>query len=307
MIDADTMVAPDGIRQLVTCLSDPQVGGVSGYIRVGNTKHWLGSFQDLEYTAAFEIDRRAQDFLGCITVAPGALSAFRRKALMEAGPITNNTLAEDADLTLQLHRLGWKVVFASKAFADTEAPESIKALVSQRFRWAFGTLQCLWKHGDLTFNPDSGWLGWFALPSVWVFQMGVVALTPVLDLIVLWSLWLGRGVAIWPYFVASLLLDIFLAVTALSMAGRPLRIAWRSAPMRLLYRPLLGYVVWKCVLKALGGSWVRWSKLDRTAAAILQKEQRAPMSPGAFAKTDPHISPDALSVAPSKSLFQCYC
>jgi hypothetical protein len=63
--------------------------------------------------------------------------------------------------------------------------------------------------------------------------------------------------------------------------------------MRLLYRPLLGYVVWKCVLKALGGSWVRWSKLDRTAAAILQKEQRAPMSPGAFAKTDPHISPDA--------------
>ena len=293
MIDADTLVAPDGICQLVTCLSDPQVGAVSGYIRVGNTKRWLGSFQDLEYTAAFEIDRRAQDFLGCITVAPGALSAFRRKALLEAGPITNDTLAEDTDLTLQLHRLGWKVVFASKAFADTEAPESVKALVSQRFRWAFGTLQCLWKHGDLTFNPSSGWLGWFALPSVWVFQMGVVALTPVLDLIVLWSLWLGRGVAIWPYFIASLLLDVLLAVIALSMAGRPLRIAWRSAPMRLLYRPLLGYVVWKCILKALGGSWVRWSKLDRTAAAILQKEQRTPIPPGASAKTEPHVSPDA--------------
>ena len=273
MIDADTMVAPDGIRQLVNSLSDPKVGAVAGYIRVGNTKHWLGSFQDLEYTAAFEIDRRAQDLLGCITVAPGALSAFRRKALLEAGPITNDTLAEDTDLTLQLHRLGWKVVFASKAFADTEAPESVKALVSQRFRWAFGTLQCLWKHGDMTFNPGSGWLGWFALPSVWVFQMAVVALTPVLDLIVLWSLWLGRGVAIWPYFVASLLLDIILGVIALSMAGRPLRKAWLSAPMRLLYRPLLGYVVWKCILKALGGSWVRWSKLDRTAAAIIQKEQ----------------------------------
>ena len=279
MIDADTMVAPDGIRQLVNSLSDPKVGAVAGYIRVGNTKHWLGSFQDLEYTAAFEIDRRAQDLLGCITVAPGALSAFRRKALLEAGPITNDTLAEDTDLTLQLHRLGWKVVFASKAFADTEAPESVKALVSQRFRWAFGTLQCLWKHGDITFNPGSGWLGWFALPSVWIFQMAVVALTPVLDLIVLWSLWLGRGVAIWPYFVASLLLDIILGVIALSMAGRPLRKAWLSAPMRLLYRPLLGYVVWKCILKALGGSWVRWSKLDRTAAAIIQKEQGSQKKP----------------------------
>jgi cellulose synthase/poly-beta-1,6-N-acetylglucosamine synthase-like glycosyltransferase len=240
----------------------------------------LGRFQDLEYTAAFEIDRRAQDYLGCITVAPGALSAFRRKALAEAGPITNDTLAEDTDLTLQLHRLGWKVVFAPDACADTEAPESIKALISQRFRWAFGTLQCLWKHGDMTCNPGSGWLGWFALPSVWVFQIVVVALTPALDLIVLWSLWLGRGVAIWPYFLASLLLDVLLSVIALALAGRFMRIAWRSIPMRLLYRPLLGYVVWKCIIKALAGSWVRWSKLDRTASAIIQKEQgKAGMPP----------------------------
>lgn len=273
MIDADTMVAPDGIWKLVDHLEDPKVGAVSGYIRVGNTKHWLGRFQDLEYTAAFEIDRRAQDYLGCITVAPGALSAFRRKALAEAGPITNDTLAEDTDLTLQLHRRGWKVVFAPGACADTEAPESIKALISQRFRWAFGTLQCLWKHGDMTCNPGSGWLGWFALPSVWIFQIIVVALTPVLDIIVLWSLWLGRGVAIWPYFLASLLLDVLLSVIALALAGRLIGIAWRSVPMRLLYRPLLGYVVWKCILKALAGSWVHWSKLDRTASAIVQKEE----------------------------------
>jgi hypothetical protein len=106
-----------------------------------------------------------------------------------------------------------------------------------------------------------------------VFQIAVVAVTPVLDLLVLWSLWLGRGIAIWPYFLASLCLDVLLAVVALALAGRKLRTAWLSIPMRLLYRPLLGYVVWKCILKALGGSWVRWSKLDRTAAAIAQKEQ----------------------------------
>ncbi|NDC64856.1 MAG: glycosyltransferase family 2 protein, partial [Planctomycetia bacterium] len=272
MIDADTMVAPDGIARLVAPLADPEVGAVSGHVRVGNTSRWLGKFQDLEYVTAFEIDRRAQDLLGCIVVAPGALSAFRREALEEAGPITNDTLAEDTDLTLRLHRLGWKVVFAPRAYADTEAPESVGALLSQRFRWAFGTLQCLWKHGDLTFARGSGWLGWFALPSVWVFQIAVVAVTPVLDILVLWSLWLGRGVAIWPYFVASLLLDAALAAAGLRLAGRHLREAWRSLPMRLLYRPLLGYVVWKCILKALGGSWVRWSKLERTAAAIRQRE-----------------------------------
>jgi len=272
MIDADTMVLPDAIRALVAPLSDSAVGAVSGYIRVGNTKGWLGKFQALEYSTAFEIDRRAQDYLGCIVVAPGALSAFRRKALLEAGPVTNDTLAEDTDLTLQLHRLGWKVVFATDATADTEAPESVKALLSQRFRWSFGTLQCLWKHADQTFAPGSGWLGWFALPSIWIFQIAVVAVTPILDLIVLWSLWLGRGIAIWPYFVASMLLDAALAAAALALAGRKPRDAWLSIPMRLLYRPLLGYVVWKCILKALGGSWVRWSKLERTAAAIREKE-----------------------------------
>ena len=104
--------------------------------------------------------------------------------------------------------------------------------------------------------------------------MGVVAITPVLDLVVLWSLWLGRGIAIWPYFLASLLLDAALAVAALALARRKLRDAWLSVPMRLLYRSLLGYVVWKCILKALGGSWVRWSKLERTAAAIRQREYK---------------------------------
>lgn len=279
MIDADTMVAPDGIMRLVEPLSDPSVGGVSGHIRVGNTRSWLGRFQDLEYLSAFEIDRRAQDLLGCIIVAPGALSAFRGKALSEAGPITNDTLAEDTDLTLQLHRLGWKVIYAPRAFADTEAPESVGALLSQRFRWAFGTLQCLWKHHGIVFSQGSGWLGWFAIPSVWIFQIAIVAVTPVLDILVLWSLWFGRGTAIWPYFVASLLLDAGLAVAALRLAGRRISTAWLSIPMRLLYRPLLGYVVWKCIFKALGGSWVRWSKLERTASAVTQKERSRNVPP----------------------------
>ena len=68
------------------------------------------------------------------------------------------------------------------------------------------------------------------------------------------------------------MLDAILAAAGLMLAGRALRTAWLSVPMRLLYRPLLGYVVWKCILKALGGSWVRWSKLERTASAIKQRE-----------------------------------
>jgi cellulose synthase/poly-beta-1,6-N-acetylglucosamine synthase-like glycosyltransferase len=249
------------------------VGGVSGHIRVGNPYRWLGRFQQIEYEFAFEINRRAQDFLGCITVLPGALSALRATALHEVGPLKTETLAEDTDLTLQLHRLGWKISYAPMAVADTETPNSIRSLLSQRFRWAFGTLQCLWKHRSLLLSPGSGWLGWFALPSIWVFQIGLIALTPVLDIMVICSLCWGRGGAIWPYFVISVALDIGLAAMAAGFAGRSKWSSWRALPMRFLYRPLLGYIIWKSLIKAAEGSWVRWTKLERTAAAIKEKRE----------------------------------
>ncbi len=272
-LDADTMVTPTALRELVVPFSDPKVGGVSGHIRVGNPQQWLGRFQQIEYEFAFEVNRRAQDLLGCITVLPGALSALRTKALRDIGPLPTETLAEDTDLTLQLHRLGWKVTYAPLALADTEAPNSLKALLSQRFRWAFGILQCLWKHRSLLLSPGSGWLGWFALPSIWIFQIGLIALTPLLDLMVICSLFWGRGSAIWPYFCISIILDMGLAAVAAYFAGRSAWSAWRALPMRFVYRPLLGYITWKCLFKAAAGSWVRWSKLERTAAAIREREK----------------------------------
>ncbi len=270
-LDADTMVSKQALRFLVEPLTDSTVGAVSGHIRVGNFSHPLGRFQQIEYEFAFEVNRRAQDLLNCITVVPGALSAFRREALLSAGPLNKETLAEDTDLTLQLHRLGWRITYAPSALADTEAPQHLHALFSQRFRWAFGTLQCMWKHRQLLFSPGSGWLGWLALPSVWVFQLGVIALTPILDFLVLLSISFGHGKAIYPYFLLSLFLDCSVAALSAHLAKRSAWSAWRAIPMRFLYRPVLGYVVWKSLLKAAAGSWVRWKKLERTAAAIQQK------------------------------------
>ena len=271
-LDADTMVSPEALYFLIQPLKNPKVGAVSGHIRVGNFRHWLGRFQQIEYEFAFEINRRAQDLLNCITVVPGALSAFRRSALLEAGPLNTETLAEDTDLTLQLHRLGWKITYAPLAIADTEAPQNIRALFSQRFRWAYGTLQCVWKHRSLMLNPNSGWLGWLALPSIWIFQIGIIAITPILDLLVIFSIYLGRGKAIYPYFLLSLCIDTVVAALSAYWAKRSFWSAWRAIPMRFLYRPVLGYVVWKSLFKAAEGSWVRWKKLERTAAAIKEKE-----------------------------------
>ena len=265
-LDADTRFAPDTIRHLVQPLRSDQVGAVSGHVRVGNLRTFISRCQSLEYTCGFNLDRRAYDLLNCITVVPGAISALRKSAVLLAGGISTDTLAEDTDLTLSLHRKGLQIRYAPRAMAWTEAPESYRDLARQRFRWAFGTLQCLWKHRDLIFKPGQRFLGWFSLPGTWFFQILLVAIAPVVDLLLIISIFFGVGSEIFPYFIMFLLIDVFLAIAACSVENEPLLQAWRILPMRFLYRPLLSWVVWKSIFKAVKGIWVSWDKLKRTAS-----------------------------------------
>jgi cellulose synthase/poly-beta-1,6-N-acetylglucosamine synthase-like glycosyltransferase len=126
--------------------------------------------------------------LNCITVVPGAVSGLRLTAIAEVGGISTDTLAEDTDLTLSLHKCGYRICYASQAIAWTEAPETLRTFAKQRFRWAFGTLQCLWKHRELLFNARFKALGWFSLPSAWFFNIFLVAFGSIIDLILLFSL-----------------------------------------------------------------------------------------------------------------------
>jgi len=265
-LDADTFFERGTIGTLVQPLADEKVGAVSGHAKVGNLRTMIARFQGLEYTCGFNLDRRAYATWNCITVAPGAVSALRRTALDEAGGFSLDTLAEDTDLTLSMHRRGYKIAYAHEAIAWTEAPETIRALAKQRFRWAFGTLQCLWKHRDLVFNPEFKALGWFALPSIWFAQILLVAVTPVVDVLLIFSLLTGGAGAMGIFFFTFLAMDMVLALAACRMDDEPLWKAWRIIPMRLLYRPLLSWVVWRAIVKAAKGAWVTWGKLERTAS-----------------------------------------
>jgi cellulose synthase/poly-beta-1,6-N-acetylglucosamine synthase-like glycosyltransferase len=265
-LDADTHFARETFDALVKPLRDPRVGAVSGHAKVGNLRTFIARCQSLEYICGFNLDRRAYAQWDCITVVPGAVSAIRREALEDAGGFCLDTLAEDTDLTLCLHKSGYRVEYAPGALAWTEAPEGVLPLMRQRFRWAFGTLQCLWKHRDLVFNPQYGALGWFSLPSVWFFQIVLVALTPVVDGLLVLSLILGGWSAMWAYVLIFLLMDLILAFLACGLDGEKLRKAWTILPMRIIYRPLLSWVIWKALYRAFKGAWVTWAKTERTAS-----------------------------------------
>ncbi len=193
-IDADTEVESDAIRKLLRHFSDPKVGGVAGNVKVGNRSRWLTRWQALEYITSQNMEKRAFDLLNCITVVPGALGAWRKKAIEDSGGITADTVAEDADLTIAIRRLGWRVTYDEEAIAWTEAPETPGALIRQRFRWTFGTLQSFWKHSDTLFRPKYGTLGCIALPNIFVFQIMLPLISPLLDLLFFGSLFLvGPG------------------------------------------------------------------------------------------------------------------
>ncbi len=158
-LDADTLFMRDTIAQLAAHFSDPKIGAVAGNAKVGNRMNLITRWQALEYVTSQNLDRRAFEKLNCMTVVPGAVGAWRRKAIIEAGGFLSDTLAEDADLTMRIVRNGFRVVYEPNAHAYTEAPQTFRAFVNQRFRWMYGTLQACWKHREILFRRKGGTLG----------------------------------------------------------------------------------------------------------------------------------------------------
>ncbi len=265
-LDADTHFGPCTLAELVQPLGDEKVGAVSGRVRVGNRRRFLPALQELEYSSGFHLDRAAYAKWDCITVVPGAVSAYRAEVVRSLGGFSEDTLAEDADLTLALHAAGWKVAYAPQAVAWTEAPATVGGLLRQRRRWTYGTLQSIWKHRSLLFSGSKPWLGWVALPSLILTQTFLAVAVPLVDLGVLVSVWQGRAAEWLPWCLAlSLMLDALPVAVALRRDGESWKKLMGVFWLRTVYRPLLAVAVWAALWKAVTGRWTSWKKLDRSA------------------------------------------
>ncbi len=284
-IDADTQLAPDAVRLLVRHFHDPKVGAVAGNVRVGNQINLLTKWQAIEYTTSQNLDRRAYALLNSITVVPGAIGAWRKSAVEQVGGYLTDTLAEDMDLTWRLRRAGWKQENESAAYAYTEAPETFRAFFKQRFRWAYGTLQCLWKHRKALFRY--GWFGGLALPALWLFQIVFQALAPLVDLQVVVSI-IGVITAMFEksnttttheiqampaayqaliqvgfLYALFFVVELLSAVIAYRMEKqKPSALFWLFL-QRFYYRQIMYGVVIKSFFRAIYGNRQGWGKLER--------------------------------------------
>ena len=279
-LDADTLFTPQTVGALAQRFYDTQLGAIAGNAKVGNRVNIITRWQALEYITSQNMDRRAFASLNCITVVPGAVGAWRKDLLVEAGGFPSDTLAEDQDLTLRIRRLGYTIGYEETAIAWTEAPHSVRTLAKQRFRWAYGTLQCMWKHRDALFRPRYGALGFVAMPNVWVFQILFSLISPVMDLMLVYVL-VAAALDHWQqptgytstnlqqvlfYYALFLAVDWLSACFAFLLERRERwSLLWWLFLQRFCYRQVLYYVMIKSVAMAIRGPIVGWGKLERKA------------------------------------------
>ena len=283
-IDADTIIAPDAISRLVPHFINPKVGAIAGNAKVGNRVNLWTRWQALEYITSQNFERRALDVLGAVSVVPGAIGAWRVSAVREAGGYHTDTVAEDADLTMSLLRMGYRVEYEDMALAYTEAPTNANGLMRQRFRWSFGILQAVYKHRGVF--ARKGALGWVALPNIVIFQILLPLVSPLIDIMfALGTIWYFIQKHFHPdstdpasfhklvlFFFAFLVIDFFASAIAFALERRRpddkedpwlLSQVWLQ---RFAYRQLFSIVLFKTLKRALEGRRFAWDKLERTAA-----------------------------------------
>ncbi|MDQ0910155.1 cellulose synthase/poly-beta-1,6-N-acetylglucosamine synthase-like glycosyltransferase/peptidoglycan/xylan/chitin deacetylase (PgdA/CDA1 family) [Streptomyces canus] len=265
MMDGDTVFEPSTVRELVQPFGDPRVGAVAGNAKVGNRDSLIGAWQHIEYVMGFNLDRRMYDVLRCMPTIPGAVGAFRRSALERVGGMSDDTLAEDTDITMAMHRDGWRVVYAEKARAWTEAPESVQQLWSQRYRWSYGTMQAIWKHRKaLVERGPSGRFGRVGLPLVSLFMVVAPLLAPLIDVFLLYGVVFGpteKTIVAW---LGVLGIQLVCAAYAFRLDRERMTHLISLPLQQILYRQLMYVVLLQSWITALTGGRLRWQKLRRT-------------------------------------------
>ena len=300
-MDADTVFLPDTINKMMQKFADPKVGGVAGFVEIGNDYfyqkakggsqaknakfNWLTTCQRLEYIFGQNFDKQAYDGLGCVIVVPGAIGAWRKQVVLDVGGYKTDTLAEDTDLTVRILRSGWDIKYCKDAFCVTEAPETIRQFWKQRIRWQFGTLQVIFKNLDIVFQPQHKAVSMFAIPYLF-FNFFSMLVSPIANLpffILLVKLYIGAKVGLlafngndqvsirWMFvFIVGYLsieyISTIFAIWQYRLKGKWILLAF--IPLQILvFRLLILVITVTSILKAFEGKAVGWGHLQRTGNA----------------------------------------
>jgi cellulose synthase/poly-beta-1,6-N-acetylglucosamine synthase-like glycosyltransferase len=265
-LDADSMLDPRALKELMRMVQeDPRIAAVGGQVAIANgctvehsrvvgvglPRHHLARFQMVEYLRSFTTGRTGLDRAGSVLILSGVFAVFEKETVIRAGgyltPFVNHrlvreyigttagTVCEDMEIIVRLHRFvrdkatGRRIALLPHPVAWTEVPETLASLRMQRGRWYRGLRESLHYHRAMLFRRKFGRIGWFALPTFWLFEYwgpvieaaGYLFLAALLVAELALGVDLVNGQYAWAFFLASLGYGILVNVLAVLVG------AWR--------------------------------------------------------------------------------
>ena len=197
-LDADSLLNSDAlVRIALSFMEYKYTIAVGGIIRVANgsevrngkvirlalPKNPYAMFQVVEYMRAFLVGRVGWSILNTVMIVSGAFGAFLKDAVIQVGGYTINTVGEDMDIVVKLHKYmrekkyKYKIAFLPDPVCWTQVPESFRDLYTQRRRWQIGLMDTMKRHKVMMLNPRYGSSGMLAMPYFFLFEF----LAPVVE------------------------------------------------------------------------------------------------------------------------------
>ncbi len=239
-MDADSLLEPDALIRVVRpFLEDARTVAVGGIIRIVNgcevtdgvvTKvglpgSMLARFQVLEYLRAFLSGRMGWAALDATLIISGAFGLFRRSIVVAAGGFATDTVGEDMELVVRLHRycrankIPYRITFVPDPVAWTECPESIRVLGRQRDRWQRGLAEVLTRHKRMLFNPRYGRVGMVAYPYFFFLEMlgPVIEVAGYISFAIALALGRVNGLYVFAFLMVAFVLGMSLSLAAVAL------------------------------------------------------------------------------------------
>jgi cellulose synthase/poly-beta-1,6-N-acetylglucosamine synthase-like glycosyltransferase/peptidoglycan/xylan/chitin deacetylase (PgdA/CDA1 family) len=280
--DADSIFLPDTISWLVQPFKDDRVGAVSGLVEIGNRVNLLSDFQHQEYMVNQNLVRRAYDVFDGILVVPGAVGAWRTEAVRASGGYSGETITEDADLTVAVHRAGYRVRFEERARSITEAPTTVRGFLRQRLRWQLGMLQVSWKHRGvirslmpvgLSMVDSINRLGPVSVLAAFLDDLILIGLVSTTLYSFALRETLPGGVLPTLLFASYFIMTGVEILSTLTAMWFERRWEWKTVLLvplllRFGYRQMLYFTAIRAIFRAATGHPTGWYKIDRTGTRL---------------------------------------
>ena len=239
-VDADTELDRGALKPIANRFaSNKKLGAVAGNVKVKRESTILNIIQSAEYATGINLVRKGQSVIGTVMVVPGPVAALKKEAIEKAGFFSNDTFAEDFDITVNILKKGYEIEYEEKSLAYTDTPKSIEDLIKQRRRWYRGMLQVLDKHKGMYFNRKYGIVGLFGIPNLWFdtvapfINIGFLFVT-----LLTWMITSEFSISLFGI-MAYLGVSLVLGIIGLSLEPKPEKRNYLALPLLLFYNMFL--------------------------------------------------------------------